>query len=163
MRPIYPNHWWFSLDEFLRLFACVKSLPSKEIDELEGKLTGLRDHGEAITLKLVKLEHAWKESPDAKLLSSLALFDALKRCGKLWFNLTSLYTATCYSYCMYVEYKAEERLVKLAIAIQRSKKCCVMLSRVELTFMAGSLLLLLNGYSIPEEYLQHVESLIMKK
>lgn len=73
----------FSLDEFLRLFVCVKSLPSKEIDELEGKLTGLRDHGEAITLKLVKLEHAWKESPDAKLLSSLALFDALKRCGKL--------------------------------------------------------------------------------
>lgn len=63
---------------------------------------------------------------------------------------------------MYVEYKAEERLVKLAIAIQRSKKCRVMLSRVKLTFMAGSLLLLLNGYSIPEEYLQHVESLIMK-
>ncbi|GAB5587901.1 hypothetical protein Unana1_02801 [Umbelopsis nana] len=70
-------------DEFLRLFLCVKSLPSKQIDELEGKLTGLRDHGEAIILKLVKLEDAWKESPDAKLLSSLALMDALKKCGKL--------------------------------------------------------------------------------
>jgi ADP-sugar diphosphatase len=70
-------------DEFLRLFLCVKSLPSKQIEELEGKLTGLRDHGEAITLKLVKLEDAWKQSPDAKLLSSLALLDALKRAGKL--------------------------------------------------------------------------------
>ncbi|CAO3679546.1 unnamed protein product [Umbelopsis vinacea] len=80
-RGVYPSSG--GSDEFLRLFVCVKSLPSKEIDELEGKLTGLRDHGEAITLKLVKLEHAWKESPDAKLLSSLALFDALKRCGKL--------------------------------------------------------------------------------
>ena len=77
------DHLCVHADEFLRLFLCVKSLPSKQIDELEGKLTGLRDHGEAITLKLVKLEDAWKESPDAKLLSSLALMDALKKCGKL--------------------------------------------------------------------------------
>lgn len=58
--------------------------------------------------------------------------------------------------------KAEARLVKLAIAIQRRKNWCVMFSRVELTVMAGSLVLLFNGYSIPEEYLQHVESLIVK-
>lgn len=58
-------------------------MPTKEIDALEGKLTGLREHGEAITLKVVKLEDAWKLSPDAKLLSSLALLDALKRNGKL--------------------------------------------------------------------------------
>ncbi|KAI8579663.1 hypothetical protein K450DRAFT_240916 [Umbelopsis ramanniana AG] len=80
-RGVYPSAG--GCDEFLRLFLCVKSLPSKQIDELEGKLTGLRDHGESITLKLVKLEDAWKESPDAKLLSSLALLDALKKAGKL--------------------------------------------------------------------------------
>ncbi|CAM0135689.1 hypothetical protein VKS41_005352 [Umbelopsis sp. WA50703] len=80
-RGVYPSAG--GSDEFLRLFYCAKSLPTKEIDELEGKLTGLREHGEAITLKLVKLEDAWKLSPDAKLLSSLALLDALKRSGKL--------------------------------------------------------------------------------
>ncbi|KAI8371164.1 hydrolase, NUDIX family protein [Choanephora cucurbitarum] len=65
-------------DEFLRLFVCTKHLEKKQIDELEGKLTGLRDHGESITLKLVDLEDAWKLSPDAKLLSSLALYSRLK-------------------------------------------------------------------------------------
>lgn len=65
-------------DEFLRLFACIKHMPRQQVQELEGKLTGLRDHGENITLKLVDLENAWKEAPDAKLLSSLALYQALK-------------------------------------------------------------------------------------
>jgi ADP-sugar diphosphatase len=49
-----------------------------EIDQLEGKLTGLRDHGESITLKLVDMETAWQQSPDAKLLSSLALYQSLR-------------------------------------------------------------------------------------
>lgn len=53
-------------------------MKKSEIDELEGKLTGLRDHGESITLKLVSFDDAWKASPDAKLLSSLALYQALK-------------------------------------------------------------------------------------
>lgn len=68
----------YRLDEFLRLFACVKHMDKSEIDELEGKLTGLREHGENITLKLVSFKDAWKESPDAKLLSSLTLYQALK-------------------------------------------------------------------------------------
>lgn len=65
-------------DEFLRLFVCIKQLEKSQRDELEGKLTGLRDQGESITLKLVSMEDAWKLSPDAKLLSSLALYEALK-------------------------------------------------------------------------------------
>lgn len=66
------------VDEFLRLFVCVKHLDASEINKLEGKLTGLRDEGESITLKIVSLKDAWKLSPDAKLLSSLALYNALK-------------------------------------------------------------------------------------
>ncbi|KAI9470057.1 MAG: hypothetical protein EXX96DRAFT_390078 [Benjaminiella poitrasii] len=65
-------------DEFIRLFACVKHMDTDSINQLEGKLTGLRSHGESITLKLVNLEDAWTLSPDAKLLSSLALYQALK-------------------------------------------------------------------------------------
>ncbi|ORZ01410.1 hypothetical protein BCR43DRAFT_512290 [Syncephalastrum racemosum] len=73
---VYPSAG--GCDEFLRLFACIKHMPQGQVRELEGKLTGLRDHGENITLKLVDLENAWKEAPDAKLLSSLALYQALK-------------------------------------------------------------------------------------
>ena len=66
-----------SIDEFLRLFLCIKDMKKSEIDALEGKLTGLREQGENITLKLIELKDAWKYSPDAKLLSSLALYQAL--------------------------------------------------------------------------------------
>jgi ADP-sugar diphosphatase len=49
-----------------------------EMNKLEGKLSGLRDQGESITLQLVSLKDAWKLSPDAKLLSSLALYHSLQ-------------------------------------------------------------------------------------
>ncbi|KAK4516879.1 uncharacterized protein ATC70_000206 [Mucor velutinosus] len=75
-RGVYPSAG--GSDEFLRLFACIKHLEKSQIDELEGKLAGLRDQGESITLKLISMEDAWKASPDAKLLSSLALYEALK-------------------------------------------------------------------------------------
>ncbi|KAI8139048.1 NUDIX family hydrolase [Fennellomyces sp. T-0311] len=64
-------------DEFIRLFMCIKHMPASEINALEGKLTGLRDRGENITLKLVTLKDAWKAAPDAKLLSTLALYHGL--------------------------------------------------------------------------------------
>ena len=52
-------------------------MDQSDIQDLEGKLTGLRDKGESITLKLVALKDAWKIAPDGKLLSSLALYNAL--------------------------------------------------------------------------------------
>ena len=55
----------------------------KELQALEGRLGGLRDHGENITLSLVDLKDAYKVAPDAKLLSALALFHALKAEGKI--------------------------------------------------------------------------------
>lgn len=80
-RGVYPSAG--GSDEFLRLFLCVKHLSASEIHALEGKLTGLRDHGEAITLKLVQLDDLWKTAPDAKALASLALYDALRKDGRL--------------------------------------------------------------------------------
>lgn len=70
-------------DEFLRLFLCIKQMQQSDMQALEGKLTGLRDRGENITLKLVPLKEAWKEAPDAKLLSSLALYHYLSESNKL--------------------------------------------------------------------------------
>ena len=51
---------------------------------LKGKATGLRDEGENITLKVVPLDTAWREGArDAKSLAALALYDNLKREGRV--------------------------------------------------------------------------------
>ncbi|KAG0321801.1 hypothetical protein BGZ97_010363 [Linnemannia gamsii] len=78
---VYPSAG--GCDEFLRLFVCCKDMEWDELQALEGRLGGLRDHGESISLSLVALKDAYKTAPDAKLLSSLALFNALKVDGKL--------------------------------------------------------------------------------
>ncbi|ORZ23424.1 hypothetical protein BCR42DRAFT_458759 [Absidia repens] len=80
-RGVYPSAG--GSDEFLRLFLCRKKMKQQDINNLEGKLTGLRQDGENITLKLVSFKDAWKHSPDAKLLCSLALYDALMKSNKL--------------------------------------------------------------------------------
>lgn len=45
-----------------------------QINELEGRLTGLPEEGERIKLHLVKLNDLWRSCPDAKALSALTLF-----------------------------------------------------------------------------------------
>jgi len=71
-------------DEFVPIFYYQKRLPRKELEEFRGKLTGLRDEGEKITLKVVKLEDLWRQGArDAKTLSAWALYQGLKREGKL--------------------------------------------------------------------------------
>lgn len=71
-------------DEFIAIFLHEKKLPRKEIDEMRGKLTGLRDHGEKITLKVVKLEDLWWEGrADGKSLGAVALYEGLRREGKV--------------------------------------------------------------------------------
>lgn len=71
-------------DEYIPLFLCEKRIPREQLKEWTGKLTGLRDEGEKITLKLVKLEDLWLEGArDAKALGAWSLFEGLKRSGKL--------------------------------------------------------------------------------
>jgi ADP-sugar diphosphatase len=71
-------------DEFVPIFLYQKRLPRKELDKFRGKLTGLRDESEKITLKVVKLEDLWKEGArDAKTLSAWALYQGLKKEGKI--------------------------------------------------------------------------------
>jgi ADP-sugar diphosphatase len=79
---IYPSPG--GSDEFIPIFMARKSLPKKEIEKLRGKLTGLRDHGEKITLKIVKLEDVWKFGwRDGKTLAAMALYQGLKDAGKI--------------------------------------------------------------------------------
>lgn len=71
-------------DEYVPLFLHEKRVPRSQLKEWTGKLTGLRDEGEKITLKLVKLEDLWWEGArDAKALGALALWEGLRRSGKL--------------------------------------------------------------------------------
>ncbi|PYI05285.1 hypothetical protein BO78DRAFT_408321 [Aspergillus sclerotiicarbonarius CBS 121057] len=71
-------------DEFIPLFLCQKRMPRKEIDSLQGRLTGLRQHGEKITLKVVPLRDLWKKGlRDGKTLAAWALYKGLKEEGKL--------------------------------------------------------------------------------
>jgi 8-oxo-dGTP pyrophosphatase MutT (NUDIX family) len=81
-KAVYPSAG--GSDEFIPLFLCQKRMPRREIEELQGKLTGLRDHGEKITLKVVPLEDLWKEGlRDGKTLAAWALYKGLKEEGKI--------------------------------------------------------------------------------
>ncbi|KAJ5562588.1 hypothetical protein N7461_001349 [Penicillium sp. DV-2018c] len=69
-------------DEFIPLFLCRKVMPRGDIAKLQGKLTGLRDHGEKITLKIVRLPDLWKEGVrDGKTLAAWALYQGLRQEG----------------------------------------------------------------------------------
>ncbi|EFE38483.1 hypothetical protein TRV_06852 [Trichophyton verrucosum HKI 0517] len=79
---VYPSPG--GCDEFVPLFLCEKRLPRKDIQQMQGKLTGLRKEGEMITLKLVPLSRLWQEAArDAKALSAWALYQGLKQDGRL--------------------------------------------------------------------------------
>ncbi|KAL3423997.1 NUDIX domain-containing protein [Phlyctema vagabunda] len=71
-------------DEYIPIFLHEKRVPRVQLQEWTGKLTGLRDEGEKITLKLVKLEDLWWEGArDAKALGAWALWSGLRNSGKL--------------------------------------------------------------------------------
>lgn len=71
-------------DEHITIFSYEKHLPRDKIQEWSGRLTGLREHGEKITLKVVPMGEVWREGArDAKCLAALALWRGLKDDGKL--------------------------------------------------------------------------------
>ncbi len=79
---VYPSPG--GCDEFVPLFLWQKRIPRGQMKEWQGKLTGLRDHGEKITLMLAPLDQVWKVGGrDAKVLSAWALYEGLRKDGKL--------------------------------------------------------------------------------
>jgi len=71
-------------DEFIPLFLWQKRMERAKIEELQGKLTGLRESGEKITLKMVKLEDLWKEGArDGKTLAAWAMYEGLRKEGRI--------------------------------------------------------------------------------
>ena len=79
---VYPSPG--GCDEFVPLFLWQKRIPREQMKEWQGKLTGLRDHGEKITLKLAPLDQVWRiGGRDAKVLAGFALYEGLRREGKI--------------------------------------------------------------------------------
>lgn len=79
-KGVYPSPG--GCDEFVPIFLWQKRIPREQMKEWQGKLTGLRDHGEKITLILCPLEEVWRQR-DAKILSGWALYEGLRKEGKL--------------------------------------------------------------------------------
>ena len=81
-KAMYPSAG--GCDEFVPIFLYQKRIPRDKLQEFRGKLTGLRDHGEKITLKVVRFEDLWREGArDSKALGALALYHGLKGEGKI--------------------------------------------------------------------------------
>jgi len=70
-------------DEVLKCFYLEKKVTEDELSAMKGRLQGLRDHGEYITLRVVPFDQVWKVSGDAKAMVSLFLLDQLRKDGKL--------------------------------------------------------------------------------
>lgn len=79
---VYPSPG--GCDEYVPIFLWQKRIPRGQMKEWQGKLTGLRSHGEKITLSLCPLENVWRQGgKDAKVLAGWALYTGLRREGKL--------------------------------------------------------------------------------
>lgn len=53
------------------------------IAQLRGKQTGLRDHGELITVRVVPYRELWQLTTDAKVFMAIALHEMASRVGLL--------------------------------------------------------------------------------
>ncbi|KAL8647293.1 MAG: hypothetical protein Q9226_006491 [Calogaya cf. arnoldii] len=81
-QAVYPSPG--GSDEFIPLFLWQKRVPRDQLKEWQGKLTGLREHGEKITLMLCPLEQVWKlGGRDAKVLAGWAFYHGLRREGRI--------------------------------------------------------------------------------
>ncbi|XP_042504867.1 nudix hydrolase 14, chloroplastic isoform X1 [Macadamia integrifolia] len=70
-------------DEEISLFLYRGHVNLEVITALQGKETGLRDHGELIKVHVVPYKKLWRATPDAKALMAIALYEMAKRGGLL--------------------------------------------------------------------------------
>ncbi|POR35470.1 Nudix hydrolase 14, chloroplastic [Tolypocladium paradoxum] len=67
-------------DEHVTMYSHERRIPRHQLRGWSGRLTGLRSHGEKITLRVVPMKDLWREGArDAKALGALALWEGLRR------------------------------------------------------------------------------------
>ena len=69
-------------DEFIRCMYLEKKVTRLELEAMKGRLSGLRGHGEIITLQVVPFHDVWKVSADVKAM---------------WYVLQLMETCSCIS------------------------------------------------------------------
>ncbi|KAH7088905.1 NUDIX family hydrolase [Paraphoma chrysanthemicola] len=73
-----------NLDEFIPLLLWEKELDRHQIDDLKGRLTGLRAQDEVITIRVMEYRDLWRKGArDSKTLAAWALYEGLTQAGKL--------------------------------------------------------------------------------
>lgn len=65
-------------DEYIRLFSYEISMEQEKLIDLQGKLSGLRDHGEYIRIRIIPFEDLLQSTPDAKSICALSLYTHLQ-------------------------------------------------------------------------------------
>lgn len=73
LRGLYPSAG--GCDEFLRLMFHKRTVTREQLDAMRGKATGLLEEGEVIVLELVRYDMLHHVCSDAKLLSSMLLYE----------------------------------------------------------------------------------------
>ncbi|KAL0331354.1 UNVERIFIED_CONTAM: Nudix hydrolase 14, chloroplastic [Sesamum angustifolium] len=80
-RRVFPSPG--GCDEDLGLFLYRGKVDREIIRQLQGKETGLRDHGELIRVHVVPYKDLWRTTADAKALVAIALYEMAKKDGLL--------------------------------------------------------------------------------
>lgn len=70
-------------DEEMSVFLYTRQVALETIRELQGKETGLREHGEFIKVRIVPYRELWRRTADAKVLMSIGLYEMAQRDGLL--------------------------------------------------------------------------------
>lgn len=70
-------------DEEISVFLYRGHADKEVIVQLQGKETGLREHGELIVVHVVDYENLWRVTADAKTLVAIALYEMAKKRGLL--------------------------------------------------------------------------------
>ncbi|KAF9633037.1 hypothetical protein BFW01_g3900 [Lasiodiplodia theobromae] len=67
-------------DEYIALFLWEKVLDRQLMEQIKGRLSGLRSQGEMVRITLIPYEELWSHGArDAKTLAAWALYESLKR------------------------------------------------------------------------------------
>lgn len=70
-------------DEEIGIFLYRGQVDKKIIEQLQGKETGLREHGELIKVHVVPYDKLWRATADAKALMAIAIYEMAKKEGLL--------------------------------------------------------------------------------
>ncbi|CAH8273047.1 unnamed protein product [Arabidopsis lyrata] len=68
-------------DEEMSVFLYRGQVEKETIRQLQGKETGLREHGEFIKVRLIPYRELWRKTADAKVLMSIGLYEMAQREG----------------------------------------------------------------------------------